>query len=79
MFLDSVYYAQLKSMVGSSSSSASDVLPSITDGDESKVLTVVDGEWNKAEIPAGLPEITAADEGSVLKVVDGVAQWVALG
>lgn len=46
-------------------------LPAVTDADNGKLLTVVDGEWAKADAPKELPDVTTADNGSVLKVVSG--------
>lgn len=46
-------------------------LPTVTASDNGDVLTVVDGAWNKADVPNELPTVTADDNGKVLKVVDG--------
>lgn len=48
-------------------------LPAVTAADNGDVLTVVSGEWAKADAPSGLPEVTAADNGDVLTVVSG--EW----
>ena len=49
-------------------------LPDVSDADDGDVLTVVDGEWAKAEPSGGgssLPSVTPTDNGDVLTVVDG--------
>lgn len=49
-------------------------LPEVTTTDNGKVLTVVEGAWDKAEASgSSLPEVTAADNGKVLTVVEG--EW----
>lgn len=48
-------------------------LPSVSATDNGNVLTVVDGAWSKAPVPAELPETTSSDNGDVLKVVNG--EW----
>lgn len=50
-------------------------LPDVTAADNGDVLTVVNGQWNKAEpsCDCELPDVTAADNGDVLTVVNG--QW----
>lgn len=48
-------------------------LPSVSGTDNGNVLTVVDGAWSKAPVPAELPETTSSDNGDVLKVVNG--EW----
>lgn len=56
-------------------------LPNVTDADNGDVLTVVEGEWSKAELPTPepeLPAVTSEDIGDVLTVVsDGEsgAEW----
>lgn len=47
-------------------------LPDVTQADDGKVLAVVDGEWDKANIPSGnLPPVSSAANGKVLRVVSG--------
>lgn len=46
-------------------------LPSVTSDDNGDVLTVVEGEWAKAEAGGSLPDVTAEDNGDVLTVVEG--------
>ena len=46
-------------------------LPSVTSEDNGDVLTVVEGEWAKAEAGSSLPDVTAEDNGDVLTVVEG--------
>jgi hypothetical protein len=53
-----------------------DTLPTVTTDDNAKLLTVVEGKWNKATAPVELPAVTADDNGKVLKVVDGA--WTAV-
>ena len=49
------------------------VLPTVTTGDNDKVLKVVDGEWVAVEESpdSGLPEVTTDDNDKILQVVDG--------
>lgn len=46
-------------------------LPAVTSDDNGDVLTVVEGNWSKADIPSQLPTVTATDNGDVLTVVEG--------
>ena len=49
-------------------------LPEVSSSDNGKVLSVVGGEWEKANIPSGnLPAVSVEDDGKVLSVVDG--EW----
>lgn len=43
-------------------------LPDVTTDDNGDVLTVVEGEWNKATPSTELPEVTSEDAGKVLTV-----------
>ncbi|MBR2800353.1 MAG: hypothetical protein IKE04_05700 [Oscillospiraceae bacterium] len=51
-------------------------LPEVSASDNGKVLTVAEGAWAAAAIPAQLPAVTAADAGKVL-TVDAEGNWVA--
>lgn len=46
-------------------------LPTVSSTDNGKLLTVVEGEWAKADAPTELPAVTSDDNGKVLKVADG--------
>lgn len=46
-------------------------LPAVTSDDNGDVLTVVEGNWSKADIPSQLPTVTTTDNGDVLTVVEG--------
>lgn len=49
-------------------------LPTVSDADEGKVLTVSDaGKWVAEYVPAELPQVSATDNGDVLTVVGG--EW----
>lgn len=46
-------------------------LPTVSSTDNGKLLTVVEGEWAKADAPTELPSVSADDNGKVLKVANG--------
>lgn len=46
-------------------------LPAVTTDDNGKVLSVVNGEWDKANAPKELPSVSNGDNGKVLSVVNG--------
>lgn len=46
-------------------------LPEVTADDNGDVLTVVEGEWSKADAPSGLPEVNNSNNGQYLRVVNG--------
>lgn len=46
-------------------------LPTVTADDNGKLLTVVEGDWDKANAPKELPTVTGSDNGKVLTVVEG--------
>jgi hypothetical protein len=48
-------------------------LPEVTGTDDGKVLTVVNGAWDKAAVPTELPSVASTDNGKFLEVVSG--QW----
>lgn len=48
-------------------------LPAVTSSDDGKVLTVVNGAWDKAAVPTELPSVASTDNGKFLEVVAG--QW----
>lgn len=48
-------------------------LPAVSSTDNGDVLTVVEGAWAKAALPAELPSVTSDDNGDVLTVVEG--EW----
>lgn len=48
-------------------------LPDVTVADNGKLLTVVEGAWNKADAPTELPTVTTDDAGKVLAVRGG--EW----
>lgn len=50
-------------------------LPSVTNADNGKVLTVVDGAWSPENPTGGLPSVSTADDGKVLGVQNGA--WTA--
>lgn len=47
-------------------------LPEVTAADNNKLLTVVNGAWDKANAPKELPSVTAADNGKVLIANNGI-------
>lgn len=47
--------------------------PEASTTDNGNVLTVVEGEWNKASVPTELPAVSSTDNGDVLTVVEG--EW----
>ena len=47
-------------------------LPDVTAEDNGKVLSVVEGNWDKAQPTNELPDVTEEDNGDVLSVVEGV-------
>lgn len=49
------------------------VLPKVTNLDNGKLLTVINGVWGKASAPSSLPAVSAANNGDVLTVVEG--EW----
>ena len=51
-------------------------LPDVTSADNGKILSVVDGSWNKTEVPTELPTVNAYRKGAVLHV-DKNGAWVA--
>ena len=46
-------------------------LPAVSSTDNGKVLTVVEGAWAKAAIPAQLPSVSGTDNGKALMVSGG--------
>lgn len=46
-------------------------LPAVTTDDNGKVMTVVEGAWDKADVPTELPAVTGADNGKFLGVANG--------
>ena len=53
-------------------------LPAVSSTDNGKVLTVVEGAWAKAAIPAQLPSVTGTDNGKALMVSGGKWQKASL-
>jgi hypothetical protein len=58
---------------GSSGVNAGSALPEVTGADNGKVLTVVNGAWDKEAVPTELPTVGSTDNGKILEVVAG--QW----
>lgn len=52
----------------------SSALPAVTAADNDKLLTVVNGAWDKATAAKELPAVTGADNGKFLKVANGA--WI---
>ena len=48
-----------------------DTLPAVTPDDNSKLLTVVGGKWDKANAPTELPAVSGTDNGKLLGVAEG--------
>ena len=48
-------------------------LPAVSGTDNGKVLTVVEGAWNKAAAPTELPAVSVSDNGKYLGVTEG--EW----
>lgn len=47
-------------------------LPPVTSDDNGKVLKVVNGDWNKGDVPTELPAVSGVDNGKILTVAEGV-------
>lgn len=62
---------EMLTAISSVAAAAASELPAVKSADNGKVLTVVNGKWDKAVIPSQLPAVTAANNGAVLKVIDG--------
>ena len=63
----------LDAIASIASSGAGTALPTVTSEDNGKLLTVVEGEWNKADPANQLPTVTSDDNGKVLGVNEG--EW----
>lgn len=63
----------LDAIASIASSGAGTALPTVTSEDNGKLLTVVEGEWNKADPTNPLPTVTSDDNGKVLGVNEG--EW----
>ena len=57
------------------SSGGARVLPTVSNTDNGKVLTVSGGKWTAATPTAELPTVTSSNNGEVLTVVEGA--WAA--
>lgn len=47
------------------------VLPDVTAADNGKMLGVVNGAWDKTDVPKELPSVTSSDNGKMLGVTNG--------
>lgn len=68
--------AELINAIADLDVSGGDSLPTVTTTDNGKVLSVVEGAWNKADIPTELPPVTSSDSGKVL-TVNSNGNWAA--
>lgn len=50
-------------------------VPKVTSSDNGKIVQVINGVWDKTDLPAELPAVTSADGGKVLSV-DSNGVWV---
>ena len=72
---DMVLIPELISAISTVAGGGSD-LPAVTSDDNGKLLTVVEGGWNKADAPKELPALASGttDNGKTLRAFNG--QWV---
>lgn len=68
---DYVTIPDVSNAIAQRAASAGIELPSVTSSDNGKLLTVVNGKWNKANAPKELPAVTSTDNGDILTVVNG--------